>query len=349
MSVNDDLFLPVFHELVRYKPQLAAHLAANYDEEADPRLLAREVVFSFPWPIGVELRRLLTDGVDTPNRDRLDQILKTIERTCQFLAFVLLAQLLEEVLDRGEAILPESFRKNFNNYFGRLSLGCLNWLIQSAGEVLSASGIEPFVPEMAAKLSKDFYKRLAPWTPIRNEISHYLVSLDAEQIEDRCVEYQEGLTDLLKELAFLVKYPLASVTDIKVAKSKRRPASYRHQIKDLNNFIKDEGSRARAYEKFMDSPAVLLLKGFKNAPDNYLNLSPLIIDTHPEIRDSRDKGPKIKKDIFLFSKFENGRIFYTGVEVAEKKECDLRGLSWYGQLVEEMTEYFTILGTGVQS
>jgi len=349
VSVNDTLFLPVFHELVRHKPQLGAHLASENDdeEEVDSRILAQQVVSSFPWPIGVELRRLLTVGVDAPNRGRLDQILKTIERSCQFLAFVLLAQLLDEALARGEALVPATFRKNFNNYFGRLSLGCLVWLIQSAGEALSAGGIKPFLPEMAALLHKDFYKRLTPWTPIRNEISHYLVNLDDTEIETRCFEYQESLAVLLKDMAFLVKYPLASVTDIRVEKSKRRPASYRHEIKNLNNISANVAGKPRDYDKYLDNRSVLLLKGFKSAPDNYLNLSPLIIDTYPETLDSQEKIKNIKKDIFLYSKFETGRIYYTGAEVSEK--CDLRSLSWYDALVEEMTEFFTVLGTGGES
>ena len=67
-------------------------------------------------------------------------------------------------------------------------------------------------------------------------------------------------------------------------------------------------------------------------PKDFLNLSPLIIDTRPEIIDSKDKF-NLKKDIFMYTKYRENKIFYLGTEVTEK--CDLRSLSNYETLVSE--------------
>jgi len=99
MSVNNKIIITLFNKIVKHKPKLAVLLPADEeDEDFDIRLLAAEIIRSFPWTIGVELRRLFSAGMEKPDRGRLDQIFKTIERTMQFLSFVILSQLLEEHL-----------------------------------------------------------------------------------------------------------------------------------------------------------------------------------------------------------------------------------------------------------
>jgi len=49
------------------------------------------IIKNFPWPVGVELRRLFSGSMRQLDRMRLDQIFKTIERSMQFLSFVMLS------------------------------------------------------------------------------------------------------------------------------------------------------------------------------------------------------------------------------------------------------------------
>jgi hypothetical protein len=81
-----------------------------------------------------------------------------------------------------------------------------------------------------------------------------------------------------------------------------------------------------------------LVKSIKNAPDKFLNLSPLIIDTHFEKMETREKLTLLKKDVYLYSKWEykNKRLFYVGTEATEK--IDIRLVSFYDQLVKEFQE-----------
>ena len=62
------------------------------------------------------------------NRLRLDQIFKTIERTMQFVSFVMISQLWKDK-STGKVEIPDSFKNNFESCFGVLSLGSYTWII----------------------------------------------------------------------------------------------------------------------------------------------------------------------------------------------------------------------------
>ncbi len=63
MSINVQLIIPVFQELVKHKPKLAYLLPEDDDEEEiDIRRLGHELINSFPWPIGNEFRLLFSPG-----------------------------------------------------------------------------------------------------------------------------------------------------------------------------------------------------------------------------------------------------------------------------------------------
>jgi hypothetical protein len=66
------------------------------------------------------------------------------------------------------------------------------------------------------------------------------------------------------------------------------------------------------------------------------------VDTHTEVLDSPEKIKHLRKDIFLYTKWDREMIHYVGTEARER--CDLRSLSYYDLLVEELQEYFTCFG-----
>ncbi len=72
----------------------------------------------------------------------------------------------------------------------------------------------------------------------------------------------------------------------------------------------------------------------KNLTHDFLNLSPLIIDTYSERMESREKLTKVKKDIYLYSKWDIKRQYlqYVGTEAEEKP--DIRMVSFYDRLVK---------------
>ncbi|MCD4737625.1 MAG: hypothetical protein K8R53_16415 [Bacteroidales bacterium] len=343
MAINEDFIRKVFTAMVEYKPRLKAFLDDS-DEDFDIRELSNNIIKSYPWPVGIELRRLLSGNTEQFDRGKLDQIFKTIERTMQFLSFVLLIQLLEESLKK-DIILPESFKKDFPNRFSTLTMGDLTWLTRTVYNIMADNKIEPFMGETESIFTKIFFNNLDFWVPERNEIGHYQINLTDGETEVRCHEYLEKLGDILVDVAFLIKYPLISIAEINLIKRKREKEHYNHNMLLLNSSSSSFMGKMEEFSKFTDTHAVLLVKSIKNAPYQFLNLSPLIIDTNNEKMESREKLTRLKKDIYLYSKWDkkSERLFYVGTEATEK--IDIRLLSFYDQLVREYSEILQVLGS----
>lgn len=330
-SINEALIRAVFEEMVKHKPSLSRLVLTDEDEELpDYRILADLIIKNFPWPIGVELRRLFSGSMRQLDRMRLDQIFKTIERSMQFLGFVMLSQMVKG-REEEKINIPAAFSSEFKNRFLVLSLGNFSWMIRGIGQIFRDQKVEWFMPEMSDSFDNKFYGALDFWVPERNEIGHYQINLTQEEIEKRCVEYEEKLAFILQRISFLSKYKLVSVKEIKVIKSKIKNASFHHVFDLLNSTDSDFKANELQESKYTDSNSVLLMKNIK-ALDEYLNLSPLIIDTSTEVLDSKEKF-EIKKDIFMYTKFRNDQLMYNGTEVTEK--IDLRSLKNYDTLVME--------------
>jgi len=334
-NLNEVLIRTVFDEMLKHKTSLSKMVISEDDEDELPdyRILADLIIKNFPWPIGVELRRLFSGSMRLFDRMRLDQIFKTIERSMQFLSFVMLSQFVKAKLE-GDLVVPENFVNEFRNRFFVLSLGSFSWMIRAIGNLFEEQKIEWFMPEMAYCFDSKFYSALDFWVPERNEIGHYQINLTQEDIEKRCVEYEEKLTFILQRISFLARYKLVSVKEIKVIKSKIKEATFHHVVDLLNS--SDSDFRANEFDEpsYTESHSVLLLKNI-NTIAEYLNLSPLIIDTSTEILDSKEKFD-IKKDIFMYSKFRNDQLMYLGTEVTEK--IDLRSLKNYETLLMEFKQ-----------
>ena len=121
---------------------------------------------------------------------------------------------------------------------------------------------------------------------------------------------------------------------IMVNKHKHREPQFNHHVDLLNSSDSDFKTQEMQFASFADSNSVLLMRDFK-VPKEYINLSPFVIDTRPEILDQKEKFG-IKKDVFLFSKFQNEKLFYVGTEVTEK--VDLGSLSFYPELLLQFKE-----------
>ncbi|HUX95778.1 MAG TPA: hypothetical protein VMV47_08600 [Bacteroidales bacterium] len=337
---NEILIQIVFQEMLKYKPSMQKMLIADEEEEEtlDPRLLGDLLIRNFPWPIGVELRRLFSASTRQLDRMRLDQIFKTIERTMQFISFLMICQLWEDIKEKN-LVLPEGFKKEFGDRIMVLSMGNYTWLIRAIGTFMQEKNNQWFMPEMAENFDKKFYASLDFWVPERNEIGHFQINLTNEEIEKRCVEYEEKLSLILEKLAFIAKYKLVSVREIKVIRTKNQEAKFNHLIDVLSS--SDSGFKAQELEetKYAESSSVLLMKSLKTI-DEYLNHSPLVIDTNSEVIDDKEKFD-IKKDIFMYTKFRGDQLMYIGTEMTEK--CDLRSLHNYSNLVWQFKDMLSTL------
>jgi hypothetical protein len=339
-AINEDLILKVFAEMVKNRPSLSKYIPEKEDdEEIDYRIIGDLVIKNFPWPVGVELRRLFSGSMRQPGKLRLDQIFKTIERSMQFVSFVMICQVWYDIISK-KVSLSNPIKVEFANRFPVLTMGNFCWLIRALATTYTEQKLEWFLPEMNEQFDKKFFAALDFWVPERNEIGHYQINLDEREIEKRCIEYEEKLTKILQSIAFFAKYRLVSVRDIKVIKPRIHIAKFHHIIDLLNSSDSDFKGQEIDEEKFSDSQSVLLMKSIKSF-DDYLNLSPLVIDTNSETIDAKEKF-NLRKDIFMYTKYRSGHLMYLGTEVTEK--CDLRSLSNYNILLEEYKELMLALG-----
>ncbi|MEO6166933.1 MAG: hypothetical protein ABIO46_08165, partial [Chitinophagales bacterium] len=260
--MNEKLIKDVFSKMAECKPALQKHLIPDeIGEEADVRILGDLIIRNFPWPIGVELRRLFSGSMRSLDRGRLDQLFKTIERTMQFLSFVMLAQLWEERLKKNIE-LSNDFMLQFQNRINTLSLGNYSWLIRAICKAFAQSNTNHFIIEKNTSFNNKFLELLDFWVPERNEIGHYQINLTTDEIERRCVEYQEKLSLILQSIAFFVNYKLVTVRQINVLKKKHSKASFNHLMDLLNSSDSDFKGTEVQHKIFADSNAVLLLKDF---------------------------------------------------------------------------------------
>lgn len=334
-EINEQLIRQVFDEMVKTKPALSKYLIEEDEDEdeVDIRLLTDQLIKNFPWPIGIELRRLFSGVMRKLDLGRLDQLFKTTERTIQFISFVMVIELVEAI-KAGKIQVDDTFSEQFRKRFYVLSLGNYTWLIRAIGNLFIKHEAEFFMTEMAGICNKKFYAALDSWVPERNEIDHYQINLTDWEIEKRCVMYEEKLAYILSQIAFHVKYRMVTIREIKVNKRHNKEAQFQHLIDILNSADSDFRSNSQIYDHYVDSNAVLLMKSIKE-PKDFLNLSPLIIDTRPEVIDDKDKF-ELKKDIFLYTKFQGDKIFYVGTQIINK--CDLSSLSSYNNLLEEYAD-----------
>ena len=336
MSVNEKFIKSVFKGMVQYKPNLSAFLDEE-DESYDIRELSNNISKAFPWPIGIEIRRLLSGNLEALSRGRIDQIFKTVERTMQFLSFVLLTQLHDHSV-KNDLKISLSFKKQFKTRFITLTMGNYAWIIREMINIMSENSIKPFINEMETTCTKNFLNKLDYWTQERNEIGHYQVNLSDEEIEVRCNEYLDKLGEILSDIAFIIKYPLITVTEIQLIKAKGEPEHYLHSMLILNSSSSNFLGKNDDFQQFTDTHSVLLVKSLKNLTNEFLNLSPLIIDTHSEKMDNREKLLKLKKDIYLYSKWDlrSNSLHYIGTEATEKP--DMKLASFYDHLVKAHEE-----------
>ncbi len=348
MTINEKFVSSLFQKMIEQKPSLSRFLPGDDElmsaEEPDHRELSNIITKEFPWPVGIELRRLLSGSMAELNRGRLDQTLKTYERTLQFVSFILVINLYEEVRKTGFE-LAGGFKAEFQKRFRMLTLGNYVWLINSIGNIFRKSSLKLFMHEMSDLFSKPSIRQAAVMVQDRNELSHFLVNLNDEDIELKCVESFEKLGELLGELAFLINYPLVTVPQIIVKKQRHGTGTFAHQMLMLNSASSSFYGTTRIFEQYTDTPSVLIIKNAKEIPTHSLNLSPLIVDTHFEPIDSPEKKLKLKKDVLLYSKYDPAQslLIYAGTESFEKPDATF--LSFYDTLKTEFEDIYHTLSS----
>ena len=115
-EVNDYIY-PVMDAMVQYEPNLEKELVDRDGEAIDDREYLAKIIEFFPWPIGAQIRRLVSNDpeMNKPTLTRLEQISSTYVVTTQLLFYILLAQIWRAREEDAQDIPPGLFSGCLDN------------------------------------------------------------------------------------------------------------------------------------------------------------------------------------------------------------------------------------------
>ncbi len=336
-AASESLVREIFDALLSFKPSLQKYLEDedDYEEAVDIRLLAYQIIKSYPWPIGVELRRLFSAALIMQGPERNAQLHKSVYRTLKVLAFILLAEITLRI-HRKTLITQRDERELFEKIITNPDEKIIVDFLETGIKLIKDSPDKVFVEEFSSHLDEGFFLELKDWlelTKVREE------NISSQELTEMNQALEQILILLLKKSAFLVKYRMVSIRSIRLRKSLFKQARFEHRFHLLNSSDSDFRVLEEWAENYSDSNAVLLLKSLKTT-DSFLNLSPLIIDTqHEDLTPVEKKA--FKRDIYLLERFEEGKLVYSGTEYTGTEVPDR--LEQYNELVEACNTILKLL------
>lgn len=280
-KVNEYL-VTVLEAMAKHHKPLYREMEDEWGDPRDPREYPELIIKNFPWPIGSQLRILVanSDMMNKPSPSRLKQLVHTYTVSTRFMSYILLSQLWDE---------KEKKKLDFGKEFDAITkiegdvgkLYDFMSLIDKVRIVFKDKSIEPFIEEyhlLFDSLDKkdDTYDAYQFMESLRTQVNDE--SFDLAKIEELCNQAEFCLTVVLKRIAFMAKYRLVTVKDISIFKPKRKEAQFQIQIGVLNAFDKEFlRERTKNQDAYTDSHSVLVVKSLRDM-DEYLNLSPFVID-----------------------------------------------------------------------
>ncbi|MBK9492737.1 MAG: hypothetical protein IPO07_31155 [Haliscomenobacter sp.] len=254
----------------------------------------RAVLEALPHPISELVRFLLVPSTndakdqdqffDQPGPGRLRQILALYFTLLELMTFIMLAELWNVLQEKGEASVPEATRQLIRQFLlaeddERSRIDHLT-IIRAIRACLDAQGLPYFVEElqMLQHLAQEDSEFIAANT-FFSELSPLFESLGQNEAELLCIDAEEHLARVFSQLGFLARYTFASVKNIDVLKYRHQPnPRYRHSMITLEQKFVGLSEKQRVIQGLLDSASVLLLKASKEGPQQFLNLTPFIID-----------------------------------------------------------------------
>lgn len=319
VEVNLALIEILCEPLARFHPPLDFEL--NKDPLDIPSI-KREIIDSFPIPIGEQVRKLFTRNIDPGQRDemeklsltRLKQLIACYRKTLEFVSFIVLSQLWDEMNKNPAIKISEDHIVEFNAFF---NLNKENWqsfnhvkLILNVMEIFDEYRIEGYMEELTGvRIAAENDPELYAAHHFMNTVHQQILNNDLEEgkIEEYCMDGELHLATILKAFAFLVKYKLSTITNIEIIKRRNQAAKFKHhQImlsKALTTSHAGISEVGTVFNNYSDSKSVLFLKTENDEITDYLSMSPFIIDQN--VLDG-----ELSSRIYFFAYQDEGVLHY---------------------------------------
>ena len=309
-EVNDYIY-PVMDAMVAHEPNLEEELLDRDGEPIDDREYLAKIIENFPWPIGAQIRRLVSNDpeMNTPTMTRLEQITSTYVVTCQLLLYILLAQLWK-ARQKGEKVPNVYFLDALS--MNRESFEVFDFMshIKQILQMFEENDYPLFIEEYkeiltALKEKGEFYNSYLFLESIRSRMNANGANLSSEAYQ-LCVDAEFAMSQILLKAAFLVKYQMITVRDIMIVNPWHKKEAFNHYMGRLNA---QEGDfltlfkKPRSFTDYADSRSVLLVRDLKNLED-YVNLSPFIID-----KNAFGDAKATAMDLFMYA-YSDGKEYW---------------------------------------
>ena len=303
---NDRLIDVTFNALANFSDKVKEKIErAGADEKINHEEQYEMVLEELPDLISNHLRRLLspndqrTDDVfyDKSGKERLKQIINTYDTLVDLMSFALLASVWE-LCKKGDRELPDgnlpivrqflkAGEKNRPNF---IMIPLIMELKKALIHLLKQEGrVEIFAPEfinICNLLEEDnvFSQAFHHLDRFKEFLSQKGRAPDEEAMTEACMEAEDQLTQIFKELGFLAKYSIYTVIDINVVLWRHQEkASFRHRIQEPSFATSTQGTETRneRMDVFIPNKSVILVKKNERlTTENHLNLSPFVMDAN---------------------------------------------------------------------
>jgi len=294
---------------------------------------------ALPAPISEHVRKLVAPsqpgaaaGWDSAGPLRLAQLAQTYQICMDFLLYILMAQLWENILRKNTAWkLPPAVLGEFRaflqlraeerrdcDYFSVLRL---------LREALEGDTAAPFVEEFI-RLRENFMD-----SDEAKNACFFLETLrrqtdtaSASEMPELCARAEQALALLFGKLGFLGRYLLATVRNIDVLKFRHtNQAQFEHMVVKWHGTLGFYEKETRRQPDFMDNRSVVLLRLGDGTSNHFLNLSPFILDenTFEAVPDT-----SLSK-LYFFAWRAQERLFYKYVNDPDLDVIDLDDPEFY--------------------
>lgn len=244
---------------------------------------AKEImVYSFVGVLGIQLRKLMAIGENTPSpntqKNYLSNCFLTGKRALQLLCFAMVSRFWDHqkignynlsteqstVLQR---FFEDSFEQDLKGYLQLLTV--LYQLFEQYDLEFPMTELKDFKPQLAAQ--SDFINACEKLQDLER-----LVDKSQFQLTD-CYTAERQLTTMLISLNFLANYRMVSIKSIAYDEMRNRPPRYLHTYAALGVDSKSKTNieKVNYAEETINTDAILL---FKDRYKKNINLFPFIID-----------------------------------------------------------------------
>ena len=358
VPVNETLTKDLMQEMANYSDELEfLKMKMDKGDKVDLRKIRRYVMDALPAPIGEQVRKLFAadpetqnSGLDKISVERLRQLVTTYNTILELVAFTMLAQLWDTRVQKPELKMKQEGLDTLKAYFNLKpeDLPLYNYaeIIRAIREFFDEHK-EPLFIEELKELREKFEKEesfsgaIMFMEDMKKELFAEGSQVAADEIESFCVQAEEQLGEIFKNLGFIAKYHLTTIKNIDLIKKRHHEPRYVHNFVKLDTITAGYADDVYTYDKFVDNKSVVFLKSDEEVED-YLNLSPFVIDENAFTEADKSK-------LFFFTHYEKASNTFN-YKFAYINEDRLNvNQDWYQEIKEEFDSFGeTVFGKKMQ-